>query len=185
LAHFYFLSADLERAGRFLDDHPSVCFDLAPGSEMYNSFSRNDASREFFIRYQDRLVYGTDTTTGAIARDGDRGVAVALGRAWAIRTFLETDRVFVPPPGLMRWLEPDLRAFRGIALPREVLRKIYRTNFERLYSSSPAPLDQDAALALVQRMAATLDEQAGGFAGHNHARQVLEALDRAELVRCA
>jgi len=59
LAHFYFLSADLRRAGAFLDAHPGVCFDLTPGVEMYLNFARGlDAARDFFIRYQDRLIYG-------------------------------------------------------------------------------------------------------------------------------
>ena len=76
---------------------------------MYNNFSRcNGHAREFFLRYADRLIYGTDTTTGAIQRDGDRGVERALGRAWAVRSFLETERAFAPPEGLERWLEPDL-----------------------------------------------------------------------------
>jgi predicted TIM-barrel fold metal-dependent hydrolase len=177
LAHFHFLSADLERAGRLLDRHPSVCLDLAPGSEMYNNFTRanghargTNAARDFFLRYQDRLIYGTDTTTGQMER--------ALGRQWAVRTFLETDRAFTPPVGLERWLEPDLPAFQGISLPRQVLAKIYRANLERLYGPAPAPLDWEAALAEIRRMAAVLDEQArepvGGQAADNHARQALQ-----------
>jgi predicted TIM-barrel fold metal-dependent hydrolase len=177
LAHFHFLSADLERASRLLDAHPSVCFDLAPGSEMYNNFSRDpQQARDFFLRYQDRLVYGSDTTSGAMEREGDKGVEWALGRAWVIRTFLESDRTFVPPEGLERWLEPNLEGFQGIALPTEALEKIYRANFERIYGHAPAPLDPELALSEVQRMAEVLDRRAGGVAADNHARQVLEAL---------
>lgn len=175
LAHFYFLSADLERAGRFLDTHPNACFDLAPGAEMYNNFSRNEHSRDFILRYQDRVIYGTDTTTGSIERDGDRGVGTALGRGWTVRTFLETDSVFRPPEGLLRWLEADLCGFRGLALPREVLVQIYSANLERVYGPAPAPLNHSAALAEVRRMAHLLDERAGGMAVRNHARDVLEA----------
>ena len=47
-AHFYFLSADLPRAARFFDEHPSVHFDLAPGIEMLYNVSRDPAAgREF------------------------------------------------------------------------------------------------------------------------------------------
>jgi predicted TIM-barrel fold metal-dependent hydrolase len=180
LAHFYFLSADLERAGRFLDAHPNACFDLAPGSEMYNNFSRDPRrTRDFFLRYQDRLIYGTDTTTGGLERDGEKGVERALGRAWVICSYLETGRAFTPPEGLERWLEPDLRGFQGIALPREVLERIYHTNVERLYGCAPAPLDQELALAEIRRMAVALDERAGDGETPNHARQVLEALNLA------
>lgn len=52
LAHFYFLSADLDRAAAFLDRHPAVCFDLTPGNEMISNFTRNyDAARTFFVDY--------------------------------------------------------------------------------------------------------------------------------------
>jgi predicted TIM-barrel fold metal-dependent hydrolase len=175
LAHFYFLSADLERASQFLDAHPNACFDLAPGAEMYNNFTRNEHSRDFFLHYQDRVIYGTDTTTGSIEHDGDQGVRTALGRGWTVRTFLETDSVFRPPEALLRWLESDLRGFRGIALPREVLVKIYSANLERAFGPAPAPLDHSAALAEVRRVAHLLDERAGGMAVRNHARDVLEA----------
>jgi hypothetical protein len=143
---------------------------------MYNNFTREyDRSRDFFLRYQDRLIYGTDTTTGQLERHGERGIEIALGRAWGVRTFLETDRTFPPPAGLEHWLEPGLRGWRGIALPREALSKIYRTNLERIYGPAPAPLDLAAALAEVTRLAAALDERAGGTAVDNHARQVLDA----------
>jgi predicted TIM-barrel fold metal-dependent hydrolase len=189
LAHFHFLSADLERAGRFLDEHPSVCYDLAPGSEMYNNFTRANGharvhgsvttsgrARDFFLHYQDRLIYGTDTTTGQMQRDGDRAIEQALGRQWTVRTFLETDGAFIPPEGLERWLEPDLPAFRGVALPREILVKIYRGNFERLYGPDPVQLDLAVALAETRRLAAALDEQVGGWEEDNHARRALGVL---------
>ena len=177
LAHFGFLSADLERASRLLDAHPNLCFDLAPGSEMYNNFTRDyDHSRDFFLHHQDRLIHATDTTTGGIGRDGDRGVERALDRVWVVRTFLETDGVFAPPEGLRRWLEPDLRGWRGIALSREVLTRIYRTNLERIYGPAPAPLDREAALVLVRQMAVALDAQAGGMMADNHARQALTCI---------
>ncbi|UCC61420.1 MAG: amidohydrolase family protein, partial [Anaerolineae bacterium] len=176
LAHFHFLSSDLERAGRFLDRHPGACFDLAPGSEMYNNFTRtNGHTRDFFLRYRDRLIYGTDTTTGQMDRDGERAVERALGRQWVVRTFLEIDRAFTPPKALERWLEPGLPAFQGIALPREVLHKVYHGNLERLYGPAPASLNDEAALAEMERMAVALDERAGGRAADNHARQALEA----------
>jgi predicted TIM-barrel fold metal-dependent hydrolase len=179
LAHFHFLSADLERAGRLLDAYPNVCFDLAPGSEMYNNFTRRPGqSRSFFLRYQDRLIYGTDTTTGSMARDGERGVERALERAWVVRTFLETNEAFVPPEELCRWLEGDLDCFCGLGLPRQVLARVYRTNLERVYGPTPAPLDRERALALVRRMAAALDRRPGARNEDNHARQALEMLAR-------
>ena len=163
-AHFYFLSADLARAGAFLDAHPNVCFDLTPGVEMVFNFARTlDASRDFFMRYQDRLVYGTDIGAGAVHRDPARGLdwADSLGRSWVVRRFLESGEPYVAPEGMGHWLGMDAGGFHGIALPPEVLDKIYRTNFERLFGPTSAPLNRDAALAELERQAAVMDARAG------------------------
>ncbi|MDD3335679.1 MAG: amidohydrolase family protein [Eubacteriales bacterium] len=73
LAHFYFLSAQLERAARFLDKHPCVRFDITPGREMYENFSmRADEWRDFSIRYQDRILYGTDNGWSRGLHNGKR-----------------------------------------------------------------------------------------------------------------
>jgi predicted TIM-barrel fold metal-dependent hydrolase len=130
-AHFYFLSLDLERAARFLDAHPAVCFDLAPHIDMYRDFSRfPDAPRAFFLRFQDRIIYGTDTDTRTLAR-GSGGVRFTQSIPLLIRSFLEMDGKFAMPGG-----EP----YHGLGLQQNVLEKIYHINFERIYGESPALL---------------------------------------------
>ena len=124
LAHFAFLSGDLPRAAGFLDAHPTVCFDLAPHLDMYHDFSRAPAAaRDFFLRYQDRLLYGTDLDTRPLARSPN-GYAFLRAIPWLIRSFLETDGEFNLPG------QP---ALRGLGLPQAVLEKIYAGNFERVY----------------------------------------------------
>ncbi len=77
-AHFYFLSTDLARAARFLDAHPGVCFDLAPHIGMYHDFSRDpQAARDFFLRYSDRILYGTDMDTRVLARGAEGRLSCA------------------------------------------------------------------------------------------------------------
>ena len=177
LAHFYFLSADLERAGEFLDAHPNVDFDLTPGLEMINNFSRNrDGAREFFVQYQDRLIYGTDITSGDLKAGDQYGMTGSLGKAWVVRCLLETDDAFVPPEELGHWLYAPLEGFRGLDLPREALVKIYRTNFERTYGPAPLPLDRDRAIVELERMAAAFDAQASEEPGEDPARQVAAEL---------
>ncbi|MCJ7552199.1 MAG: amidohydrolase family protein, partial [Anaerolineae bacterium] len=176
-AHFYFLSADLERAGRFFDAHPNVCFDLTPGNEMISNFTRNyEAARDFFVRYQDQLVYGTDIATRGLARED--GMDQALGTAWAVRMYLETEGVFEPPEALAHWREPDLAGFRGFALGRDVLEKIYRKNFGRLYGAKPAALNLERACEELRRMAAVLDAAGIDEGGSNLARQAERLLLR-------
>ena len=176
-AHFYFLSADLKRAGDFLDVHPSVSFDLTPGLEMCNNFARNpDAARAFLIQYQDRLIYGTDITSMDLTAGDRPGLNKSLGTAWVVRSLLETDDLFRPPEDLDYWLYPDLDGFRGLDLPRETLEKIYRTNFERLYGPLPAPLDRERAIVELERLAASLDAQGDDQGVENQARQVANEL---------
>jgi len=165
-AHFYFLSADLERAGAFLDAHPGVCFDLTPGVEMYLNFTQNlDAARDFFVQYADRLVYGTDIGASAMQQAPDQGLdrAESLGRAWVVRRFLESDGPFAAPEGVGHWLGMgmDAEGFHGIALPPDALEEIYHANFERMFGPTPAALDDEAALAELERMAAVIDARAG------------------------
>ncbi len=122
-AHFYFLSTDLARAARFLDHHPRVCFDLAPHIGMYHDFSRDPrAAWDFFLRYADRILYGTDMDTRVLAR-GAEGQAFMRSIPWLIRSFLET-------PGSYAINSSE---FNGLGLPPRVLEQIYHANFERIY----------------------------------------------------
>jgi predicted TIM-barrel fold metal-dependent hydrolase len=162
-AHFHFLSADLPRAGALLDRFPNIYFDLAPGIEMFHNFSLNpQAAREFFIRYQDRIIFGSDLVENSPS-----------SRFEVIYKCLETDEAFhVPTDEPLFW--PDHRTtLRGLQLPEEVLRKIYRENFSRLAGKEPRPLDKSKMREELERLAA-IGEQLG--ASPNRARQALEAL---------
>jgi predicted TIM-barrel fold metal-dependent hydrolase len=179
LAHLYFLSADLARAGAFLDAHPSVCFDLTPGVEMYFNFGRDlEASRDFFLGRADRLIFGTDVGASAIGQDPDAPLdrAESLGRIWVVRQFLETDAAFAAPAGVGHWMGEDGGGFHGIALPHEVLRRIYTANAERIFGSAPAPLDPEAARVELERQAASIDAMAGGGPVDSPARRVARDL---------
>lgn len=132
-AHFYFMGHHLDRAAELLETYPSICFDLTPGPGMYTHFSVNpEKSREFFIRYQDRIVFGTDNH--GEARSFGPGAPLEYWPVFkmiAMRTFLETDRTFTA------WHNE----LHGIALERDVLEKIYHGNFVRLAGASPKKLD--------------------------------------------
>lgn len=146
-AHFHFLSDDLRRAAAFLDRHPTVSFDLAPGIEMLHNFTKRPGeARDFFMKYQDRIVFGTDLAPKGLD-----------SRLWVVRNFLEADEEFhVPTDEPLFW--PDHRTMiRGIALPQEVLRKIYSDNFRRHVSPAPQPLDRELVLAELDRLTVLLD----------------------------
>ena len=142
-AHFYFLSADLPRAERFMEAHPSVSFDITPGIEqLYNMSGEPDASRDFFVRFSDRILFGTDISSG-------QKVDGTVDWAGMVRRWLETGDTFRE--------SADYGVLRGLALPDDVLEKIYRGNFERLAGPEPKPLDKDLARAECERIAEEMD----------------------------
>ena len=146
-AHFYFLSDFLDRAAALLDRYPNVHLDLAPGIEMLHNFTkRPEAARDFFLKYQDRIVYGVDFSP-----------RFSLSRIWVVRNFLETDETFhVPTDDNLFW--PDHRTMiRGIALPEEALQKIYAGNYRRIVSPNPKPLNLPLVMEELNRLTALHD----------------------------
>jgi len=173
-AHFYFLSAQLPRAAELLNRYPNVNLDITPGIEMYHNFTANfDAARDFFLQYQDRILFGTDSGAGSsIAGKPHIDMDVALGRIWMMRNYLETADVFpVPSDPLMT---PDTRPrLRGMKLPADVLAKIYTANFRRIAGPVPKALDMDLVQEELERIA-TLVNASGAPA--NPAREVAALL---------
>jgi len=145
LCHFYFMSADLERASDFFDHYKNAHFDLSLGVELMHNISRcRDDWRNFFIKYNDKILYGTDIGVS-------RNLQQHLSRIWLIRNFLESDEEFYTPPTadnlLTRYKEPYI----GLKLPRTVLEKIYFKNFQRLWSKKPKKINLNAAIARCER----------------------------------
>lgn len=63
-AHFFFLSNKMDEAVRVFEKYPNVKFDLTPGGEMFYGFSKDiDAWHDFFEKYSDRILFGTDSYT--------------------------------------------------------------------------------------------------------------------------
>lgn len=172
-AHFYFLSADLARAERFLKDHPSVNIDVTPGIELMFNLSREPAAaREFFLAHQDRIFYGTDISSG-------QTVAEATGRAGLVRQFLESSEPFAVPSAADDLLEPGgAPRVVGLDLPPDVLTKIYRTNFESFTSPAPKPIDLDLAVAECRRHAEIAAAVSGAEADETEAGRCAQALQR-------
>lgn len=136
-AHFYFLSRDLSRAEAIMDTYPGVNFDITPGSEMYYNFSEDSKkAREFFIKYQDRILFGDDT---AIRGKGIQKRQITE-KIFFMRNFLETDEEFSMIQGDENFLSKGGK-IRGIELPQVVLEKIYSENFFRIAGKKPRSLN--------------------------------------------
>jgi len=143
-AHFYFLSAQLPRAAALLDRYPNVYLDVTPGVEMYLNFTAQwEATRDFFLKYQDRLIFGSDSGASAALYDRPHlDIVRDLASIRMVRAFLETGETF-PVPLVGYPTATDWPPLRGLELPQEVLTKLYTGNFQRLVGPSPKPLDME------------------------------------------
>lgn len=170
-AHFFFLSADLDRAASLLDRFPGVHFDLAPGIELLYNISRDpDRGRRFFERYRDRILFGTDISS-------NQSPAEAALRSGIVTRWLETDEEYRVPEGADFLLgPPEDGVMRGLALSPETLAQIYGGNFTRLAGPRPAPLNRDLAIAECERLAEETAALTGTQPDQTHAGQAAARL---------
>lgn len=172
-AHFYFLSADLDRAARFFDAHPTVHFDLTPGVEMLFNMSRDPAdTRDFFLKYANRIVFGTDIASR-------NTVSESVFRAGIVYRWLESQDTFRVPQGADFLLgQPDDGIIVGLELPDDLLARIYYGNFTRLAGALPRPLDIGRAIAECTRIGAIAQAISGTPAEDTEAVLVARKLER-------
>ena len=109
--HSFNLSNDLGRVGALLDKYPNVQVDFA--ARMWELARQPFTARRFFIKYADRILFGTDN-------DPTVGMYLAHVRQ------LETEDEWFWPADAEWW-----RGY-GMHLPDTVLHKIYRDNALRL-----------------------------------------------------
>jgi len=144
-AHFFFLSEHPEQLEQMFAKYPGVTVDLTPGSEMYSAFRDNRAYyRDFFIRYQDRILFGTDTSYSGsdMSRFVDRGKAV--------EKFLTTDEK-------MTVISVETK---GLALPKPVCNKILGENFQRMTGKTPKSMDRTKLKAYVEKYQHLITDEA-------------------------
>ena len=128
-AHLASLEWNVDELANHFDQYPNLTADLAAriGHLQYQSMADYDRVRNFMIKYQDRLLYGTD---GSVSK-GDTSLTRMKTR---MRTnwlehwmYLATDSPVVVK---------DLggRKAKGLHLPKEVIDKIYSKNAEELFA---------------------------------------------------
>ncbi len=120
--HLGSVEFDVDELARRFDLYPNFAADMAARICHFQVQDR-DKVRAFIIKYQDRLLYGTDLQA---------------------RYVFESEELVTPADRLERTYENDYRyfatdeeltvpevngPFHGLALPREVLEKIFYKNF--------------------------------------------------------
>jgi predicted TIM-barrel fold metal-dependent hydrolase len=123
--HLASLEWDVDRIAQFLRAHPNASVDLAARlSHLQLQASRDrDKVRDFFVEFEDRILYGSDYARGDGQTDADFAAEAHAG--WV------ADWRFLAGSGELRSEEFD-GAFRGLGLPRAVIDKVYGGNARRL-----------------------------------------------------
>jgi len=121
----FYSDEQLDYLQYFLDTYPNVYIDMAARFKDFYSMSP-EKLRAFFIKYSDRILFGTDISTQP-SDDSYEEVAKKYDRCFKM---LETDGVFDAG-----FFAPDVEGetLQGISLPVEVLEKIYYKNAMKIY----------------------------------------------------
>lgn len=135
--HFFFLSNQLERLGKILNQYENVRIDITPGIELYYNLSRqSDKAKEFFERYQDRICFGTDTGARNVICEEESPLSAeeSDGRMRLITRFLETKGDYIQEVDGVYVREGNDTKMYGLGLSEEILHKIYEENFLKFIS---------------------------------------------------
>jgi predicted TIM-barrel fold metal-dependent hydrolase len=120
--HLGSMEEDVDEIATRLDRYPNFAVDTA-ARIVHLMQQPQEKVRAFLIRYQDRVLYGTDLglTPGLDVADAARRFEAEYARDWA---YFATDRT----------IEHEGRTVKGLALPEPVLRRLFRENALRWVS---------------------------------------------------
>jgi hypothetical protein len=130
-AHLGMLEWSVDELAKRLDKFPNMAVDMAERVShlQYQAITHWQKVHDFFIKYQDRLLYGTDIRMNAMdivdsgikePADLKKHIHEVWLRHW--RFFTTNEEMTVPK------VEGK---FKGLKLPSEVIDKIYRKNAEK------------------------------------------------------
>jgi predicted TIM-barrel fold metal-dependent hydrolase len=127
--HLASLEWDVDKVADFLDRFPNANVDMAARLVHleYQATTHPDKVRRFLIRYQDRILYGSDDAYGP--EDTDPKAVAEVHAGWlADWRFLATSDALHSPD--------FTQSFAGMHLPRDVIDKIYRRNAESMFKGA-------------------------------------------------
>ena len=131
-AHLGSLEHDVDQLAAFLDRFPEATVDLSSrmSQVQVQSLQDRDRVRDFFIRYQDRVLYGTDLSFRETADPVKfcRAAHAIWTSDWRYLATAESQPVAA--------LDADVP---GLALPRDVIDRIYYRNAVRVFEIARLP----------------------------------------------
>lgn len=129
-AHMGSLEWSVDELAKRLDKFPNMSVDLAArmGQVFYQTIENREKVREFFIKYQDRILYATDL--GDEGEEDADDLQQVIHKRWLLDwQFFVTDDI----------LASDLvnGKFNGLKLPKEVVDKIFSQNAKKWIKMFP------------------------------------------------
>lgn len=120
-AHLGSLEWDVDELAKRLDKFPNMAVDMAARIPhlQHQTIQDREKVRNFFIRYQDRLIYGTDS--GIDPESDFEDVKNYVHEKWTTdwKYFVTDEAMTVPEVN---------GTFKGLKLPKEVIDKVFREN---------------------------------------------------------
>jgi hypothetical protein len=125
-AHLGSLEWDVDELAKRLDKFPNMAVDMAARIPhlQFQSQANREKVAAFLIKYQDRIIYATDSGISGDSNPED-------ARRNLHNTWLQDWKYFVSDE-MMTAVEVD-GEFQGLNLPKEVIDKIYRQNAIRWF----------------------------------------------------
>lgn len=125
-AHLASLEWSVDELARFLDRFPAADVDMAAriGNLQYQSSQDREKVRQFFLDYQDRILYATDLMYMAEVPVND-----FISQA---QTIWRADWKYLASDSIMTNAEFE-GSFQGLHLPASVIEKIYAGNAKRKF----------------------------------------------------
>ena len=120
-AHLASLEWSVDKLGEHLEKFPNLKADMAARMYpiQYQSNKDREKVRNFMIKYQDRILYGTDFSVYDKAGQSSDDIMKNLYKGWLDQwIFLATDSTI---------------SVKGLKLPKEVIDKIYYKNAEQFF----------------------------------------------------
>jgi hypothetical protein len=133
-AHLGSLEHDLDALAERFERYPNFNIECAARIRHLARHPR-DRVRQFFIKYQDRILYGVDMSWKPFRSGPPRD---AMRQAYILRRQqrYQADFAYFAGSGPMQYEGTTVEA---LALPRDVLEKFYSGNARRLYRLGPGP----------------------------------------------
>lgn len=162
-AHFFFMSAQLDRLEKIMDSYNNIMVDLTPGIEMYENFSKTPGrTAEFFRKFEGRICYGTDIASRFVYNTEGKpfNEKENLRRPEIVRDFLfEEGEITISSDGNFLHNRPDFQ-MHCLNLSHEALDKIMGGNFVSFTGGLPKAVDAGKVLAECAQIRWKLDSAA-------------------------